>query len=63
MNETIELLERISGRRLDVERRAGRSRRPAAHERRHDPDPRRARLGAAGVARGGSPRAVGMGLD
>ena len=37
--------------------------RPAADECRHDPHPGRARLVAAGVARGRAPRPVGMGLD
>ena len=39
----------------------GRRRRPAAHERRHDADQAGARLGAVGLARGRSPRPVGVG--
>ena len=62
MNETIALLEQISGRTLDVDAAPGRARRPAAHERRHDAHPQRARLGADGLARGRSARPVGVGL-
>ena len=46
MNETIAMLEEISGRRLEVERTRGRRRRPAADEGGHDADPRRPRLAA-----------------
>ena len=41
LNESIALLERISGRTLEVERAAGRGGRPAPHERRHDAGSRR----------------------
>ncbi len=41
--------------------RAGRPRRPAAHEGRHDPDPGRPRLGAAHVPRGWAAGSVGVG--
>ena len=64
LNETIALLERISGRTLDGRARAGRCRRPAPHERRHDADPRRARLGArASSLEEGLRGTVGVGLD
>ncbi len=62
MNESIALLERISVRILDVTPASPRPRRPASHERRHDPHPDRARLGAARLAGGGSSRTVGMGV-
>ena len=47
MLEAIALLERISGRTLDVAHSRAVAGRPRADEGRHDPDPRRARLGAA----------------
>ena len=62
LNETIALLERISGRTLEVDAPPRGGRRPAAHERRHDEDQTGARLGAVGLARGGAARPVGMGL-
>ncbi len=43
--------------------RARRAGRPAPDERRHDAGPRRARLGARGLARGRVAGAVGVGLD
>ena len=61
MNESIALLERISGRTLDVRRQRVGAGRPAADERGHDAHPRRARLVAARLARGRAPRPVGMG--
>ena len=59
--EAIALLERIAGRTLHLERTARRGRRRQADEGRREPDRRRARLGAADVARGRLAGAVGVG--
>ena len=62
MREAIELFERISGRTLELRRRAARRGRHAPDEGRHDADPRRARLAGHDVARGRFARSVGVGL-
>ena len=62
MREAIAILEGLAGRPLEIRRARARSRRPAAHERRHDAHPLGARLGAEGLARGRLAGAVGMGL-
>ncbi len=62
LNETIALLEQISGRTLDLRPRPGRARRPAPHAGRYDPYPRRAWLVTARRARRRPIGAVGVGL-
>ena len=64
MNEAIALLERISGRTLDVRRHDDRgSGRPAAHEGRHDADPQPSSAGSRSVSlEDGRGAPVGLGV-
>ena len=62
MREAIGMFERISGRQLELREDDAGAGRPAADERRYDADPGRARVGAAGVARGRVVGSVGVGF-
>ena len=61
MLEAIEALGRVSGRRLEIVRHPRREGDAVAHGGRYDPDPRRPRLGARDLVRGGPRGSVALG--